>query len=100
MKIFLVFLCFSFSSTEFVNKNDIDLTNIKSVWESSQLQPALAYIKSTYKKKSKTRQSTRIIDGTKAKPGQFPFHALLKNDNTFWCGGSLITPDWVLTVKT
>lgn len=46
----------------------------------------------------------RIIDGDRAYPGQFPYYVLLRlffNDLDYaLCGGSLIKPNWVLTVTS
>jgi secreted trypsin-like serine protease len=42
---------------------------------------------------------TRIIGGTEAELGQFPYFVELEVRDIFFCGGSLIKPDWVLTVK-
>ncbi|XP_037809804.1 transmembrane protease serine 9-like [Lucilia sericata] len=41
----------------------------------------------------------RIISGSQATPGQFPYHVLLKKDeiDTVLCGGSIISNLWVLT---
>lgn len=35
--------------------------------------------------------------GGRSEPGEFPWHALLRIDDTWLCGGSLISPEWVLT---
>jgi len=39
----------------------------------------------------------RIINGTDADPEQFPWQVALIIDNTYFCGGSLISSQWVLT---
>lgn len=49
---------------------------------------------------SSSRRQPRIIDGFDAKPGQFPYQALIsttRNDGLFHCGGTLIKNQWVLT---
>lgn len=42
----------------------------------------------------------RIIGGEPARAGQFPFAAAVYSttvDGTFFCGGTLLTEQWVLT---
>ena len=42
----------------------------------------------------------RIIDGQPASEGQFPYQVAVTfttNDGTFFCGGSLLNRDWILT---
>lgn len=42
----------------------------------------------------------RIVGGNTASRGQFPYQvglSLSKLEGTFWCGGSLISNQWVLT---
>ena len=45
----------------------------------------------------------RIAGGDFAQLGQFPFQALLLNvdlvDDTYLCGGSIISHNWILTVS-
>ncbi|KAK4878892.1 hypothetical protein RN001_011398 [Aquatica leii] len=41
---------------------------------------------------------SRIINGTNALPGQFPYQVSLRNvNNSHFCGGSIIKSNWVLT---
>lgn len=51
----------------------------------------------------RNHRSGRIAGGDFATLGQFPFQALLMNENSlgdsFLCGGSLISPNWILTVS-
>lgn len=42
----------------------------------------------------------RIVGGSQAFRGQFPYHAgirVSKRGNPYYCGGSLIAPQWILT---
>uniref|UniRef100_A0A669F286 Serine protease 27-like n=1 Tax=Oreochromis niloticus TaxID=8128 RepID=A0A669F286_ORENI len=39
----------------------------------------------------------RIVGGEDAAPGSWPWQASLSKDGSFFCGGSLITNQWVLT---
>ncbi|KAM7356559.1 chymotrypsin BI-like [Cochliomyia hominivorax] len=44
--------------------------------------------------------NNRIVNGCVARPKQFPYQVgleIIKNDNTYWCGGSLISTSFVLT---
>jgi len=42
-------------------------------------------------------EESRIIGGTTAKDGQFPYQAGLSLDNSYWCGGSIISVNYILT---
>jgi len=41
--------------------------------------------------------ASRITNGLTATRGQFPWQVALIVDNFWFCGGSLISPRWVLT---
>jgi secreted trypsin-like serine protease len=43
-------------------------------------------------------QDQRITNGLTAVRGQFPWQVAIVFDNTFLCGGSLISSEWVLSV--
>jgi secreted trypsin-like serine protease len=45
----------------------------------------------------RTNVSANIIGGTPAKIEQIPHQALLLTNNEFFCGGSLLNFEWVLT---
>ncbi|XP_038835389.1 transmembrane protease serine 3-like [Salvelinus namaycush] len=40
---------------------------------------------------------SRIVGGNVSKPGQFPWQASLHYQNQHLCGGSIITPRWIVT---
>lgn len=42
-------------------------------------------------------QAGRVIAGTTAKKGAWPWQVLLKYNNRGFCGGSLISKEWVVT---
>lgn len=44
----------------------------------------------------KTSNVDRIIGGSLADPGQFPYQIFLKTEIAL-CGGSIISADWILT---
>lgn len=54
-----------------------------------------------YNFKATNQIDSRIISGEKAKLGQFPWQAALNlifaNGESHFCGGSLISPKWVMT---
>ncbi|KAI9558950.1 chymotrypsin-like protein [Daphnia sinensis] len=45
----------------------------------------------------KTTNQDRIVGGTEAVPNSLPWQVALFIDDQYFCGGSLISPDWVLT---
>jgi len=75
---------------------DFDWRDLKDIWESPELQPALKNIAPHYDK-IKDKTGGRIVGGELASLGQFPFHVLLIIDGGYWCGGSLLNANWVLT---
>lgn len=77
--------------------------DLKDIWERPGLQPAVQNFKSRYginKKPTTTTNSIeRIVGGSYARLGQFPFSVLVVIDNAWWCGGSILNANWVLTVS-
>ena len=43
------------------------------------------------------KEDTRIVGGTQAGPTEFPWLVGLSLNDTWFCGGSLISAQWVLT---
>lgn len=41
----------------------------------------------------------RVVGGYNARPNQFPFTVVLRKNDRFACGGSIINSQWVLTAK-
>ncbi|KAM4044064.1 transmembrane protease serine 2 isoform 1-T2 [Anomaloglossus baeobatrachus] len=46
---------------------------------------------------TKQASSTRIVGGTAAKSGDWPWQVSLQIGQSHVCGGSIITPDWIVT---
>ena len=44
---------------------------------------------------------TRIVGGTIAKPGAWPWQVTMDNlkqaDQPHWCGGSIVSPQWIVS---
>jgi trypsin len=99
MKCFVFLLLVSLSTGEYIDLEDFFALNLRSVWESPRLQPLLKRIESKFNVSSShlSEQHSRILNGTKAKFGDFPFHVLMEFDLHYYCGGSLIKNSWVLT---
>jgi hypothetical protein len=99
MKCLVFFLFITLSTSEFMDLEDFFALNLKSVWESPRLQPLRKHVESKSKASSRhlSKQHSRILNGTQAMLGDFPFHVLLETDLHYYCGGSLIKTDWVLT---
>ena len=72
---------------------DFDYTKLKSIWEA----PELAHVRP--KPIGEETRGGRIVGGEFAYAGQFPHHVLLIMDGAYWCGGSLIYENWVITVR-
>jgi hypothetical protein len=101
MKFLALLLFLSFSFAQYMPISVLDNLNLRSIWEAPKLQKTVAHLETRFKRKNQTnsRQFSRIIDGTKAKLGDFPYHVLIEVDETFWCGGSILSATWVITVK-
>ena len=40
---------------------------------------------------------SRVVGGAAAVPGEWPWQAQISYWGRHWCGGAIITPDWILT---
>jgi len=72
-----------------------NVKDLKYIWESPRLQPAVNNITAHHGINKNANE--RIIGGSFASLGQFPFHVLTIIDGQWWCGGSIINQYWVLT---
>ena len=45
------------------------------------------------------RPKTRIVGGTKASAGDWPWQAMLMRGSFGFCGGTLVAPQWVVTAS-
>ncbi|XP_058457024.1 brachyurin-like [Malaya genurostris] len=78
----------------------VDLSKVKRIeeldefWE--QLDPSLQKLRGT-----NAAPDSRVVNGKEAKPGQFPYQALVvtffENGSGGLCGGSLLTQNFVMT---
>lgn len=97
MKLIIVLsVLFSVALAQVLQPLDFDHTKLRNIWESPELQPALKNL--APKIGAEESRGGRIINGSPASPGQFPYHVLLVIDGAWWCGGSIIKPNWILTV--
>jgi Trypsin len=99
MKLIIVLsFVFSVALAQTLKPLDFDHKSLRSIWESPELQPALKNLAPNLA--AEVNKGGRILNGSPARPGQFPYHVLLVIDNAWWCGGSIIKPNWILTVKS
>jgi secreted trypsin-like serine protease len=74
----------------------IDPAQVKTTPETA-VDPALQQFMQPGKKKGGLAGSGRILFGTEARPGAYPFQVGVIRDESSLCGGSLIRDNWVLT---
>lgn len=84
---------------------DFDYTKLKSISASPEYRDTVVRLKpeaivNELPAGDEGNLAPRIIDSQLAQAGQFPHHVLLIVDNTYWCGGSILYENWVLTVST
>lgn len=58
-----------------------------------------ARVISNTSRRSVTDITGRIIGGTEADPGQFPYQVSLRDDYGHFCGGSIISNRWTMTAE-
>ncbi|KAL1376900.1 hypothetical protein pipiens_016610, partial [Culex pipiens pipiens] len=95
MKIlFLLACCLALTSAS------VDLSTVKRIEELdafwAQLDPQLQLLR-----RPSITPETRVVNGAEARPGQFPYQALVlsffEGDNSGLCGGTVLTQNFVLT---
>jgi hypothetical protein len=100
MKLIVVLSCLlSLAFANIVWPFTFDHTKLRNIWESPALQPAFQNRLPSSRTIAEVNRDGRIINGSMATAGQFPYHVLLVIDSTWWCGGSIIKSNWILTVK-
>lgn len=95
--ILALFFLTTVASAQKATPFDFDLSQLKNIWEAPELQPALKNLVPNYD--PSVERGGRITNGQYAVRGQFPHHVLLVIDSAYWCGGSLLNGNWVLTVS-
>lgn len=96
MKTIFNFYFVLFSSFVVCKKLDFDYKKLKDIWESHKQQNFTYGLK---KFDLKPAVNARILNGSDVKQGQFPHHFLIYIESQWYCGGSLISPNWILTVE-
>ena len=94
--LFVFSLLMSFALSQVLHKFDFDVKKLRYISESPKLKSTLKHLNKKLNHKSEVRP--RILNGSPAAPGQFPFHVFLRLELLDLCSGSLIKPNWVLTV--
>ncbi|KAJ6641016.1 Serine protease 2 [Pseudolycoriella hygida] len=109
----LLLICLIFTSSAFAEVHisstikvdlqpgpvDIDFDSVKSIWEAPHLRHAYERYSPPNAKRPLANPASRIIGGSPAAPGQFPFHVLFIGSDDFgsyWCGASFLSPNWLL----
>ncbi|XP_059476708.1 brachyurin-like [Neocloeon triangulifer] len=78
-------------ATMVLAQDSVQITKIDQL----PVQPKLAVRKGAPKPKNTI--GAHIIGGTNATQGTIPYQALIYMDNSYICGGSLLTTSWILT---
>jgi len=77
---------------------DFNWRDLKNIWQSPRLEPALQRFRSRLSMRDlDSHDLQRIVGGNEARVSQFPFSVLTVIDNMWWCGGSIINANYVLT---
>jgi len=74
----------------FLEQAGFDLKNLKPLDKVVPVNPTKVHV-------PLNEQGNRITNGYTAAAGQIPWQAGLIIDNTYFCSGSLISSQWVLT---
>jgi len=91
----------SFPSVQGPHSFEFDWKSVKNIWKSPFLASAVESLAMNVDdNKAFPNLGERIVGGNVASTGQFPHHSLLilsDNAGSYWCGGSYVHPDWVLS---
>lgn len=99
MKFVLALILFgSVVSAQELHPFNFDWRGLKDISEAPHLQTALRNTV-PHNNSYSTDSVHRIVGGSVATLGQFPFHVTLIIDSSWLCGGSLLNANWVLTVR-
>ena len=79
------------------NMSDLVSNVDQRMFTNELFQPSFSS-KSTFCESKFRPPTPRVYDGQEAPPGSFPWMASLQYKNKHFCGGSLISEQWVLTV--
>lgn len=95
MKFILLLSLFgAFAYAQETSPFDFDYTQLKSIGEA----PQFAHMRS--RTLGNGPRAGRIVGGQISAAGQLPHHVILiVGDREYWCGGSMIYENWVLTVS-
>jgi secreted trypsin-like serine protease len=80
----------------YAQSTSVDVSKVHVAPETA-VDPALGKFMQPGKKKGGLAGSGRILFGTEARPGAYPFQVGVIRDESSLCGGSLIRDNWVLT---
>lgn len=99
-KFFIFFLLFAAANCEIKINKDF-LKNVKNINKRPEVKETL---KNYFKKESvKTDLNPLIVGGELASSNAFPYQVVIftvENDESTWfCGGSIIKKNWILTVN-
>lgn len=99
MKFALVFLCALFGCALSQTVGPVDWETVTPIWQAPGFLsnfPILRWIIS----RNPDQRNGYILGGTQAGESQFPWNVALifhLEDTNGFCGGTLVTPEWVLT---
>jgi len=97
-------LCFAVSTTSTIRGSGIDEQQIEQLEEQQQqLEEEGRHIEQQqleqqqHEEEQRELKESRIIGGTRAMDGEYPYAVSLQDEKGPYCGASLIAPDMLLT---